>query len=449
MAVDWGRRPYTTKARFWDHPDAPLVDIVWYFTDLPFLPFPTVFNSKDWDEEPWLHNGLGEVYGAPRVYNGREVTPGLTGGHICGTREDFEQGPTWPPTGEPLTYGPDGIPTCCPRNPVGFVAGGARPEAIVTLIPPSPPPPPYYTALAIAGARPDAIVTLVPPSPPPPPPPLTYTALVTSGGRPAADVTLVPPPVPPPLTYTALVMSGGRPAADVTLVPPPPPPPPSTCPLLAPTCSSAPYGDLDVCCPYIWSGDDFQWRAWEVDPEAAYRFQFNGDVTGSIGWTLSVGSSCGDTEVAATGTGASLPVDSLLWADGGYWYLVVLTSGGSSLNGEVCWIRAYGFTCDKVVTYPLPTTVGGYHRGLEFTEWFRFGPIDLLGAFRVRVNAEVTLIAATIYVGPTCPELGAIDEFAAGSEWHEYTRTWDDAYIWITVEGPNEGGFSVSVEYTP
>lgn len=209
-AVDWARRPYWTKARFWDHPDAPLVDLYWYFTDLPFLPFPTVFNSKDWCEDPWHYDGLGEVFGAPRIYDGLEQMPGLTGGHICGTPEQFLYGDTWPPTGAPLTYDRDGIPTCCNRKPVAQVTSGSRPAAVVTG-------PPTATS-STSGSSAKALTNTITPA----------LIVISSGARPSATAGGVsssvilaksgssPKAIALPIAFPeSRATSGSFPAADV------------------------------------------------------------------------------------------------------------------------------------------------------------------------------------------------------------------------------------------
>lgn len=180
--------------RFWDHPEAPLVDVYWYFTDLPFLPFPTIFNSRDWCEDPWHYTGRGEVFGAPRPYDGMLVVAGLQGGHYCGTREDFENGPSWPPTGEPLVYGPDGIPTCCPRFPVGRVTSGSRPASLVVY--------PYVTARASSSSRPASTISTA----------TDVVSQVRSGSRPGSTVTDSP-------VILGEVTSDSRPLAIVLYVP--------------------------------------------------------------------------------------------------------------------------------------------------------------------------------------------------------------------------------------
>lgn len=114
----------------------------WYFTDLPFLPFPSVINSLDWRDDPWEPHLLGEQYGQSRNYNGKERIEGLTGEHVCGDEADFANGQPWPYTGEPILYDDAGIPVCCGRSSPHEVTAGFVPEAIT---------PPTYARTATVG----------------------------------------------------------------------------------------------------------------------------------------------------------------------------------------------------------------------------------------------------------------------------------------------------------
>jgi len=121
---EYGRRPYTTACRFWEDSEDES-EIIWYVAhpDAPVLPFASVFNSLDMDKEPWTRTGPGEVYGAPRVYNGREAPPGVDGGHVCGFFYDFEYGGKFDESEPPVIYDDNGIPLCC--NPPVIASGGA------------------------------------------------------------------------------------------------------------------------------------------------------------------------------------------------------------------------------------------------------------------------------------------------------------------------------------
>lgn len=135
-AVDWIRYPYTTKARVHNSPDAPLVDLVWYFTDLPFQRHDSVINSLWQSSEDARQVDIGEQWYYPPPYNGLTRIEGLTGEHECGLQSDFEEGQPWPYDGPDIEYDEDGIPFCCPRLRPPQVRGGGIPQAIIEYIPP-------------------------------------------------------------------------------------------------------------------------------------------------------------------------------------------------------------------------------------------------------------------------------------------------------------------------
>lgn len=95
-------------------------EIIWYpaLPDAPVLPFPSIITSSEWDVEERRNGypyrtGPGEVWDAPRVRLRPQTKPAAAGKHVCGTREDFEQGAHYDPTLPPRLYRPDGLPTCC------------------------------------------------------------------------------------------------------------------------------------------------------------------------------------------------------------------------------------------------------------------------------------------------------------------------------------------------
>lgn len=115
--VDWIRRPYTTKARIHDSPDAPIVDLVWYITDLPPVGDGQeyVINSRDWDSEPWAELAVGELPtdAVERKYNNRWNRPALAmGQHVCHP-EWLADGEPWPTMLPDTEYLQDYIPKCC------------------------------------------------------------------------------------------------------------------------------------------------------------------------------------------------------------------------------------------------------------------------------------------------------------------------------------------------
>jgi hypothetical protein len=139
--VVWGRRPYTTTARpFRDSTETREVD--WYITrdDAPALPYSSALNSLDdqetrlWYEDQW-HN---EDPRADRIYNGQGPFPCAGAGHVCGTRDDFEQGGLFPGSAPAPPVDINGIPLCC--NPCivpqgGGVGGGVLIFAAPPVVP--------------------------------------------------------------------------------------------------------------------------------------------------------------------------------------------------------------------------------------------------------------------------------------------------------------------------
>lgn len=130
--MDWGRRPYTTKARFF-RDDPTEADIVWYVAreDAPAITVPTPFVSSEWDRAekelgfPY-HDGPGEVWNARRRFNGRRAPAAATGAHRCGTDDEWRNGALWNPARPPVLYNADGLPTCCVPGGGLFFGGGPR-----------------------------------------------------------------------------------------------------------------------------------------------------------------------------------------------------------------------------------------------------------------------------------------------------------------------------------
>lgn len=116
MAVDFLRSCYSTDCQWTE--DGVTGTIVWYFCEngAAALPFPTVFNSKNWDERQVGWSGVGEVYLADRPYRDGSVVGDAPGtGPPCGTADQWLNGqPTvWP---EVTPVNELGTPICC--NPV-------------------------------------------------------------------------------------------------------------------------------------------------------------------------------------------------------------------------------------------------------------------------------------------------------------------------------------------
>lgn len=116
-AVDIGRRPYTTKARFFTD-DLVEVDIWWYEAPLDrgTLGVPSLLHSLEWDSHPWLAAGVGEVYGAERTYKDPwEKTLPLEK-HLCGTLPQVARGIEFDPNRN-VCYDWQSLPFCC-RGPM-------------------------------------------------------------------------------------------------------------------------------------------------------------------------------------------------------------------------------------------------------------------------------------------------------------------------------------------
>lgn len=124
------RSCYRTKVQFFKDSNAT-TDVQWFFTDLPQIPFPTLFGSRNWDADngEWLPT-LGEVPGELRLWkNGRR--PGqFPGGHVCGTADQWLNGCLLADRLHDADLEPDGVPKCCwegkkPPAKGGLVLGGS------------------------------------------------------------------------------------------------------------------------------------------------------------------------------------------------------------------------------------------------------------------------------------------------------------------------------------
>lgn len=122
MAVDLARSCYSTQMQFYDDP-TQLCTVDWYFVDeeTPFIPYPTPFHSRIWDNDIVGYQGIGEVYGAPRVYSKGFPIASVTGqGPPCGTADQWLNGQPAPPV-VPVPVDVFGTPLCCNRKGPPFV----------------------------------------------------------------------------------------------------------------------------------------------------------------------------------------------------------------------------------------------------------------------------------------------------------------------------------------
>jgi len=110
------RSCYSVNMRFFrDDPTQTLVH--WYHCrdNVIDLPFPTVFTSRNWEEDPGANgDGLGEVYDSPRVWRDGSQVGNAQGTNFCGTEEMFSNGVDLPPV-PPVPINDVGTPICCNR----------------------------------------------------------------------------------------------------------------------------------------------------------------------------------------------------------------------------------------------------------------------------------------------------------------------------------------------
>lgn len=283
--------------------------MIWYPTDLPFLDFPTVFNSKEWETNYPDLRGLGEIRRDTAARkNWHPGIPGLTGDHVCGTPEQFLYGdPDY--TGPPIEYDADRIPLCCGRRPVAFVTGGARPAAHVSVNR-------VKHTYATGSARPTArvrmryrllgrVTTSARPSvilePLPPP-----TARVTGGARPAATVThfsahaRVVGAARPAVAIShhnhavGRVTGGARPSSWASLS--------VSCPGPVSTCGAAAPGSLGHNCDFEYVPlDTDSWRSWNTVPGHDYQLHIE-SALGTYDYEIYEGDDCGSLTLLGTGS---------------------------------------------------------------------------------------------------------------------------------------------------
>lgn len=111
------RRPYTTTARFFRN-DPRETRIKWVVADPAKGTFPGVSKicSLDWVTHPFTVEGVGEVYGTSRRYNGARGFGPIPGDHFCGTLQEHREGEQFNPLLPTMLYNPSGLPLCCDPN---------------------------------------------------------------------------------------------------------------------------------------------------------------------------------------------------------------------------------------------------------------------------------------------------------------------------------------------
>lgn len=117
--VDRLRSCYETEVQFYSN-DPRTATIRWYFVPegTPYLPYPTVFSSRVWDEDHLGWDGVGEVYGAIRTYDkgGSPPLVAQAGQLPCGSPQQWAQGQPNAPT-TPVRLDANGNPLCCSGMP--------------------------------------------------------------------------------------------------------------------------------------------------------------------------------------------------------------------------------------------------------------------------------------------------------------------------------------------
>lgn len=106
------RSAYRTKVRFFAN-DPREVEIRWYrcLPDAEVMPV-HAFASRNWLSEPEVDTVIGEVRGAQRPWDGGRTPLGATGGHYCGTPDEWSTGVQYPPA-TTTAYDVEGLPLCC------------------------------------------------------------------------------------------------------------------------------------------------------------------------------------------------------------------------------------------------------------------------------------------------------------------------------------------------
>lgn len=112
MAVDVLRSAYRTKMRFFAN--SPIETWVrWYRCQPGFAVVDRhSFASRNWLNDKSTVTDIGEVAGAPRLWDRGNPPAGNIGVHRCGTDQQWLNGLTWPPQ-EIAQYDVEGLPLCC------------------------------------------------------------------------------------------------------------------------------------------------------------------------------------------------------------------------------------------------------------------------------------------------------------------------------------------------
>jgi hypothetical protein len=107
----------------WQVNDTESVDGAWYFAadDANQFDFPTSFGSSRYNIDHLPLDGIGEKWVAHPPPNYGTLPAWLKGDHICGTKEQWQNG--YPPGTPTSPIGPDGVTVCCGEPGAAFTRG--------------------------------------------------------------------------------------------------------------------------------------------------------------------------------------------------------------------------------------------------------------------------------------------------------------------------------------
>ncbi len=113
-AVDVIRAPYRTACRFNRNSDEAAT-IHWYVVPEQngALGIPLPINVQYWRAEKHTKGGVGEVFDAPRVFDGWDRLRVTPTDHLCGSEDDFRNGGIRDTELPPFPRDVTGIPECC------------------------------------------------------------------------------------------------------------------------------------------------------------------------------------------------------------------------------------------------------------------------------------------------------------------------------------------------
>lgn len=318
------RRPYSTWVRPFRDSDMQ-VKINWYPArpEDGTLPFPSGIASLDWHAMPEQKSGVGEVFKAPRPYNGARPIPGPARNHVCGTADEHRYGGFLSDPRPLARYLPSGLPICCEpdrRETVVSVGVGVQSRYTTGSTYRSTVPTAARTATRTRTDRPrrstictgcDAIVSTTTRVNP-------FRSTVGVAVDPQSETVRVDP-------YHSTVGV----AIEVRSIVQPAGP----CRGSGPTCVDALVSPLNRFCSQLLSDDGFdQWFRWNLLPDRTYEIRTQASNLGGFAavYEFWIGDSCLTKVVEESGV--SLPAD----------HVVPVT-----LTGSTVWYRHNFYSLDR------------------------------------------------------------------------------------------------------